>query len=162
MSDGVLENRIGRVLAALAKTGGSLGLAESCTGGLLGHLITETPGASAVFKGGVVAYGNDVKERVLGVSAQTLAEEGAVSEATAREMALGAAQLLGATHAMAVTGIAGPGGGSPEKPVGLVYIAVGDLSRLTVRRCLFDGDRSAVKRQTAEVAFAMIEEFIGS
>jgi len=162
MSVAVSQASIAGILQALAERAQTLATAESCTGGLLGHLVTETPGASAVYKGGVVAYANDVKERILGVSSDTLDREGAVSAATAQAMAAGAGYLLGATHVIAVTGIAGPGGGTTEKPVGLVYIAAGPLEAVAVRRYQFSGSRSEIKVQTAAAAFALLQENIVS
>ncbi len=138
----------------------TLATAESCTGGLIAHRITEVSGASGFFRGGVVAYSNALKESLLEVSHATLAEFGAVSEAVAREMAEGARRLLEADLAVAVTGIAGPTGGTPEKPVGLVYIAVArwDTCRVTQNR--FSGDRGEVKMQTADRALAMLKEWL--
>ena len=135
----------------------TFGTAESCTGGLIGAAVTDVPGASAVFWGGVVSYDNRVKERVLGVRGETLATVGAVSEETACQMARGARSVLGTNFAVAVTGIAGPGGGTPEKPVGLVYIATSDAAGgIVCRRNVFDGDRTAVRLQTVETALKML------
>ena len=119
--DDSLESVLIRLLAARKKT---LAVAESCTGGFLSHRLTNVPGASAVFLGGVVAYSNQVKQDLLEVRAETLSRHGAVSEPVAREMAGGARRLLGADYALAVTGIAGPSGGTPEKPVGTAFIAL--------------------------------------
>jgi len=112
------------LLRAFAEKKKTLCAAESCTGGMIGAMITAVPGASAVFWGSVVSYANEVKMRALGVKEETLAACGAVSEETAREMAEGARRLCGADAAVSVTGIAGPGGGSAEKPVGTVCFAV--------------------------------------
>ena len=111
-------------VAALTDRKLTLATAESCTGGLVAKRITDIPGASAVFEGGVVSYSNDVKMKVLGVFSSTLASHGAVSEETAREMALGARERLGADIAVSTTGIAGPSGGTDEKPVGLVCFGI--------------------------------------
>ena len=108
--------------------------AESCTGGLIGAAMTDLPGSSEYFLGSAVTYSNEAKMRLLGVREQTLIDHGAVSEETAREMALGAAALFGADYSVAVTGIAGPGGATDTKPVGLVYIAVSDGSRVVVTK----------------------------
>jgi nicotinamide-nucleotide amidase len=114
-----LEEAVGRLLAERG-----LAVAESCTGGLIAHRLTNAPGSSRYFLGGVVAYANEVKERVLGVRPGTLREDGAVSREAALEMARGVRRLLGADIAISATGIAGPTGGMPEKPVGLVYVAL--------------------------------------
>ena len=116
-----LEEAVGRLLA---ERGLTVAVAESCTGGLIAHRLTNVPGSSAYFLGGVVAYANEVKERVLGVRPETLRRYGAVSRETALEMARRVRRLLGADIALSATGIAGPAGGTPEKPVGLVYVAL--------------------------------------
>lgn len=135
--------------------------AESCTGGQIAKTVTDVPGVSAVFPGGVVSYANEIKEKLLGVNLKTLADFGAVSEQTAREMALGAINALGADYSVAVTGIAGPDGGSKEKPVGLVYIACADKnSRVNVKKNLFYGSREDVRNQTVGTALTMLSEFI--
>ena len=118
------EEAIRRIAAECRRRGIFFGTAESCTGGLIGARVTEVAGISEVYAGGVVSYSNEVKERLLGVPAETLARHGAVSAETARAMAEGACRSLGCGAAVSVTGIAGPGGGTPEKPVGTVYEAV--------------------------------------
>ncbi len=138
----------------------TLALAESCTGGLLGHLITDVPGSSDYFLGGVIAYSNEAKEQLLGVRNATLLEHGAVSEATAREMAAGARRLLGAHVALAVTGIAGPGGGTPDKPVGLVYIALDAPDQQWCRRYVWRGDRAANKSSSARAALLLLYDYL--
>jgi competence/damage-inducible protein CinA-like protein len=132
---------LGRILLAKGKT---VGTAESCTGGYIAHNITAIPGSSAYFKGSVVTYANEMKTKLLGVKEQTLAAHGAVSEETVREMAAGALQLLETDYAIAVSGIMGPDGGSPEKPVGTVWIAVGSAEKIvTVKhRLLYDRERN--------------------
>ena len=134
----------------------TLALAESCTGGFIANRITNVPGASRVFLGGVVAYSNEVKRRFLGVRAKTLARRGAVSEAVAREMAEGARKKFGADFAMAVTGIAGPGGGTKSKPVGTVFIALADGKETVVDRKLNAAGREKFKRSTAGQALKML------
>lgn len=114
------------VVSELMARGLCLGTAESCTGGLLAKRITDVPGASGVFQAGVVAYANEAKMRLLGVPEAVLQEHGAVSEATARAMAEGARRLSGGGLGVGITGVAGPGGGTPDKPVGLVYICLSD------------------------------------
>ncbi|MDJ0761827.1 MAG: CinA family nicotinamide mononucleotide deamidase-related protein [Myxococcota bacterium] len=131
----------------------TVGTGESCTGGLIGHAITETAGSSAYFRGSVVAYHNDVKTGLLNVSAQTLARAGAVSEAVVREMAIGVQRALNADVGIAVSGVAGPGGGTPEKPVGLVHFAVAHPAGIDHKQRIFSGfDRSRVKHISAWTA----------
>ena len=141
----------GRALALLAERGLRLATAESCTGGGIGARITAVPGASEHYVGGVVSYANEVKTGVLGVDPAVLERHGAVSEPVVRQMARGAARLCGAECAVSVSGIAGPGGGTPEKPVGTVWMAalVPEGCVAEVRR--FAGDREAV-RDAAQVA----------
>src|SRR5690348_10090566 len=129
----------------LRELGWRMATAESCTGGLVGHLLTEIAGSSDYYQGGVVAYANAVKHDLLGVDSATLQSVGAVSDACARKMAAGVRRLLGTEVGLATTGIAGPGGGTPEKPVGLVYIAVATPTSLRSGRYVFDGDRPRVK-----------------
>lgn len=130
----------------------TIATAESCTGGLLGHAITEIAGSSDYYVGGVVAYSNALKVSLLGVSEATLADYGAVSPETAREMAHGARSRLGADVGLGTTGIAGPGGATPGKPVGLVCVAIATPDETIVHGWNFAGDRSAIKDQTAVAA----------
>lgn len=146
---------------ALREKGLKLAVAESCTGGLLSSMITDIPGSSDYFEGAVVAYANSAKAGKLGVKSSTLASKGAVSKETAWEMARGAGKAFKADVSAAITGIAGPGGGTAKKPVGLVYIAVSKGSRTTVKRFLFKGGRKAVKRQSAEAALRMLGAALG-
>lgn len=141
-----------RCLAA----GATFATAESCTGGLIGGAVTSEPGISACYPGGVVSYANEVKRDLLGVSEETLGSVGAVSPECARQMAEGARRRLGTDFAVAVTGIAGPDGGTPEKPVGLVYIATASVSATHVSRNLFAGDREAVRRATVRHALGQL------
>ena len=135
----------------------TFGTAESCTGGLISAAVTDISGASAVFWGGIVSYDNRVKENLLGVEHETLVALGAVSAKTAEQMALGAVRALSVDFAVSVTGIAGPGGGTPEKPVGLVYIAVASTKGvITVKENHFKGEREEVRRQTVETALSML------
>lgn len=137
----------------------TLATAESCTGGLLAHLITEVPGSSDYFLGGVVSYSNAAKMKLLGVQEETLATHGAVSEPTAREMAEGVRTLFQSTIGVSITGIAGPGGGTREKPVGLVYIGVSTPQHTIVRKFLWEtGDRSANKLDSALAALKLIAQ----
>lgn len=143
----------------LAARGQWLACAESCTGGLLSSLLTDNAGSSAYVKGSVVAYSNAVKESVLGVSPETLKKHGAVSAPCAREMAEGVKRALGADMALATTGIAGPGGATPDKPVGLVYIALAGSKKTLVSENHFSGTREEVKLQAAAAALYMLREY---
>jgi len=129
---------------------------ESCTGGLVAHALTEVPGSSAYVRGGIVAYANEVKTALLGVPAEVLEAHGAVSAQVAVAMAEGARERLGTDLGVGVTGVAGPDGGTDEKPVGLVYIAVAGLGAPIVRRYLWAGDRSANKRDSAIAAIELL------
>jgi nicotinamide-nucleotide amidase len=151
--DEEIETVVVRLLTARGKT---LALAESCTGGNIAHRVTNEPGASAVFLGGVVSYANEAKEKFLGVSSETLKEHGAVSEAVAREMAEGARKKFGADFAIAVTGIAGPTGGTADKPVGTVFIALAGEFGTAVERKLNSFDRATFKELTAQQALEML------
>ena len=138
------------LVAKLSAKGLTCATAESCTGGGVGSVITSVAGSSAVFQGGVISYSNDVKANVLGVSRESLARVGAVSDEVAAQMAAGARRVVGADIAVSLTGIAGPGGGSAEKPVGLVWFGVATATRVTTESRVFAGDRAAVR--TAAVA----------
>jgi nicotinamide-nucleotide amidase len=131
---------------------------ESCTGGLVGHWITEIAGSSDYFRGGLLTYADEAKVELAGVPEATLAAHGAVSAQVAVAMAEGGRRRLGAGLAVAVTGVAGPGGGSPAKPVGLTYVAVADADGDLVRRFTWDGDRAANKRDSAAAALALLLE----
>jgi len=148
------------VLDLLAAQGAHLAIAESCTGGILGGRLTGVPGSSRVFRGGVVAYDNEVKMQLLGVSAETLAEHGAVSEAVVREMAEGVARTLGTEAALAVTGIAGPGGAVPGKPVGTVWIGVSWRERVRAFTHVLPGSREAVRRRAAQWALDYLRRIV--
>jgi PncC family amidohydrolase len=152
-----IEERVG---ALLADRGLTLVTAESCTGGLLAHRITNVSGSSAYYLGGVVAYADQVKEEALGVRRETLLVHGAVSEQTAREMASGARQRIGADVAVSITGIAGPTGGMPEKPVGLVYVALSAPDVEICRRHIWQGDRLANKQQSTEAALGLLLDYL--
>jgi len=148
-----LETIIVRLLTEQKLT---LALAESCTGGGLAHRVTNVPGASAVFLGGIVAYSNAAKQRFLGVRAETLARHGAVSEPVARAMAEGAREKFGADFALAVTGIAGPAGGTKAKPVGTVFIALAGAPGTVVERKFNPCGRERFKDLTAQQALEML------
>lgn len=144
------------VVRQLVEAGKTLALAESCTGGFLAHRITNVPGASAVLDSGMVTYSNAAKVRMLGVSQQTLDEHGAVSKATAKEMAEGARRSTGADYALSVTGIAGPGGGTAEKPVGTVFIGLADGLGTRVVKCFNPVERESFKYMTSQQAFEIL------
>ncbi len=144
------------VVDELIKRKLTLVAAESCTGGLIANRITDVPGSSAAFLAGVVTYSNEAKKELLGVPEQLLIEHGAVSEEVARAMAEGARKLVGADVAVSVTGIAGPTGGTPEKPVGLVYMALSDSGGTVVHRHQFSGSRLDIKLRTSQAALDMI------
>lgn len=148
-----LADRVGRALRA---GGMNIGTAESCTGGLLAGALTAIAGSSDYVKGGVVAYSNDVKELLLGVRPSTLAAHGAVSEATAREMAEGIRERLGVDVGVGITGIAGPGGGTAEKPVGLVYIAAATADATRVRRDVWPGARAEIRDASVQAALELV------
>jgi PncC family amidohydrolase len=158
MIDERLEARVG---AALRARGWKVGAAESCTGGLIMHRLTNIPGSSEYVVGGIVSYSNEVKQSLLGVRAETLMAYGAVSEETAREMAQGALTRLNTDIAVSVTGIAGPGGGTPQKPVGLTYLGLATRDQAVVRRHVWSGDREAIKAASAEAALSLILEILG-
>ena len=138
--------------------GRTLATAESCTGGMIGQALTAVAGASAVYKGGVISYTNEVKENVLGVSGQLLKEFGAVSAPVAEAMAIGARRKLNADFAVSVTGLAGPSGDEYGNPVGTVFIGFASEDRSLAIACYFEGDREAVRRQAAEAALVLILE----
>jgi nicotinamide-nucleotide amidase len=147
-----------RVAKRLLDAGRTLAVAESCTGGWLAKACTDLPGSSGWFCGGVVAYSNQAKAALLGVGVETLGQAGAVSEATVREMAAGALDRFGADVTVAVSGIAGPDGGQPGKPVGTVWLAwgfdSGDQREIRAEVHVFEGAREAVRRQAVATALA--------
>ena len=151
------ETRIGPLLR---RRGATLASAESCTGGLIGHLVTNVSGSSYYYLGGVVAYANAVKQDVLGVHAETLDAEGAVSESAALQMARGVCRLLEADYGLAVTGIAGPTGATPGKPVGLAYIALVGPGVERCERYVWNGDRVANKELSARRALQVLIEHL--
>ena len=143
------------VLDACRARGLTIAVAESCTGGLLGARLTSFAGSSDVVLGGVIAYSNGVKERLLGVQRESLRQHGAVSEQVVREMAAGARERTGASIGVAITGVAGPGGGTPEKPVGTVWLAVDVEGRCEARRVNLIGDRDEIRRRATQAALDM-------
>jgi nicotinamide-nucleotide amidase len=148
------------VVAMLRERGLTLAVAESCTGGGLGNLVTSVPGSSQVFLGGVIAYANSVKTGVLGVREETLKRHGAVSEATAAEMAAGARRLTGAAIGLAITGIAGPGGDNPKKPVGLVHMSLSAGDGVRSLRQIFSGSREVIKLRSEFYALNLVREYL--
>jgi nicotinamide-nucleotide amidase len=148
-----LSATVGRLLRQSRQT---LSVAESCTGGMISALLTDIPGSSDYFRGGVVAYANDAKEELLGVARTTLERHGAVSEEAAREMASGARKRFESDLAAAVTGIAGPDGGTPEKPVGTVWFGLADARETSARSRRFVGDRAMVRRAASLFALELV------
>lgn len=155
--DDTLEKVVGQILLAQGK---QFGTAESCTGGYVAHLITSVPGASRYFPGAAVTYSYDLKTRLLGVQPETLTAHGAVSEPTVREMVLGALHTLGVDVAVAISGIAGPDGGTPDKPVGTVWMAVGDRERTVAARYVFGRDRLKNIQLTGTYALNLVRKFL--
>jgi len=146
----LLENRL------------TLGVAESCTGGLLADTITDIPGSSAYFKGGVVAYHPEVKVKLLQIEPGLLEHPGVVSEAVAAAMARAARRIFFADLGLGITGVAGPGGGSLETPVGLVYIAVGNKDQINCRQFNFTGSRVEIKQRSVQAALSMLGRMLGA
>jgi PncC family amidohydrolase len=153
----LIEERIGELMRARHLT---LGLAESCTGGLIGHRLTNVAGSSAFLIASIVAYAYEAKERLLGVPHDMLVCEGAVSEPVVLAMARGARRVLSVDISLAVTGIAGPGGATPSKPVGLTYIALAAQGVERVQRHVWNGDRIANKEQSAEAALRLLLDYL--
>lgn len=151
------QERVGRLLRA---RGASVATAESCTGGLIGSLLTDVSGSSDYLIGGLIAYSNSVKQQVLGVQEDTLSTVGAVSRETALQMAHGVRRLLRADYALAVTGIAGPTGDTPGKPVGLTYVALVGPNVERCERHVWDGDRLENKMHSAQRALEMLIEYL--
>jgi len=155
--DTSLEADVVRILSGRGQT---VATAESCTGGLVAHRLTNIPGSSACVLGGVVAYANEIKEQIAGVRHETLVQHGAVSAETAAELAQGIRRLFGVDVAVSVTGIAGPGGATAEKPVGLTYISVTAAGYELVRRYVWDSDRLTNKEQSADAALSMLLDYL--
>jgi PncC family amidohydrolase len=152
-----LEIAVGRLLR---EQGLTLAVAESCTGGLVGHRITNVPGSSDYYRGSITAYACDVKEALLHVRGETLADHGAVSEQAAREMAEGVRRAIGSDVGVSVTGIAGPTGGTAGKPVGLVYIALVAPDGEWVERHVWAGDRLENKARSADAALDLLRRYL--
>lgn len=152
-----LEAQVGQRLRSAGLT---IATAESSTGGLIATRLTNVPGSSAYMIGGVVAYANRAKRRLLSVDEQTLVEHGAVSDPVARQMAVGARTLFGVDLALAITGIAGPDGATATKPVGLTFVALSTPRGLWVRRFVWSGDRAQNREQSADAAFQMVLDYL--
>ena len=152
-----LEVLVGRLLQ---QRGLTLAVAESCTGGLVGHRLTNVPGSSAYYQGSITAYSYDVKEQLLRVRHATLYTYGAVSQETAREMAQGVRRTLRADIGVSVTGIAGPDGGTPKKPVGLVYVALAAEDGEWVEQHVWNGDRWENKARSAEATLDLLLRYL--
>lgn len=152
-----LEEIVGALLAEHQLT---LALAESCTGGLITHRLTNVPGSSAYVIVSVIAYAYQAKVAALGVTWDTLNAHGAVSPETASEMARGARERFAASLGLAVTGIAGPGGGTPDKPVGLTYIALADTETVRIEKFIWRGDRLQNKEQSADAALELVRQYL--
>ena len=144
------------VLSSLEQAGLSLATAESCTGGWLGKLLTDIPGSSRTYKGGIISYTNEVKRRVLGVPQELLDTLGPVSEPVAKAMAEGACRAIGADIGVSVTGLAGPDGDGSGRPVGLVYIALSHGSSTVCRKLQLSGDRLKIREAACSEIFALI------
>ncbi len=155
MSD--LEQEIGNLLR---QKGLTLGIVESATGGLMSHLITNVPGSSDYYKGSVTAYSNEVKIKVVGVKEETIDKYGAVSPQVAEEMAQGGRRILATDICLADTGIAGPGGATPGKPVGLFYIGLSHQTGTYTRKHNFERDREQNKQDAAEAALRWLKEYL--
>ncbi len=148
------------VVALLKKYNLQLGIAESCTGGLMGHRITDVPGSSQIFRGGVVAYSYEAKETLLGVKHKTLVAHGAVSHQVAVEMATGARRVFRSDYALSITGIAGPGGGMPGKPVGLTYIGLAFDGETRWQKHIWQGTRAENKMHSVNAALQFLLETV--
>ena len=155
--DDALEVIVGELLK---RRGMRLAVAESCTGGLVGHRITNVPGSSAYYEGSITSYSNDIKESVLGVQHDTLYAYGAVSEQVAQEMASGVRRFFRVAVGLSVTGIAGPGGGTPEKPIGLVYVALVAPDGEWVEKYVWDGNRRENKERSAEAVLDLLYRYL--
>lgn len=146
--------------AAFLNAGKTLATAESCTGGLLSAALTKLPGVSDIYLGGVIAYSNLAKERLVGVSPETIEQKGAVCEEVAAQLATGVRERLSADVGVGITGIAGPSGGTDEKPVGLVYAGFTDGQEHIVREYHFDGTRQEIQQATVEAVLSELAEFV--
>ena len=154
-----IEKTIGTILSNKRMT---LGVIESATGGLISHRITNVAGSSDYYKGSITAYSNEIKNRIVGVKAETLEIYGSVSARTAEELASGGKRVLEVDICIADTGIAGPGGATPDKPVGLFYIGLSHKNTTFNRNHIFTGDREQNKKEAAETALQILKEYLES
>ncbi|MBD3289023.1 nicotinamide-nucleotide amidohydrolase family protein [candidate division KSB1 bacterium] len=138
----------------------TISTAESCTGGIIAKQITDVPGASSVFLGSVVSYSDEMKIKMLNVKKETLQEFGSVSESTVREMLEGIDKITASDIGIAISGIAGPGGGTEEKPVGTVFIGINIKGNINIRRMIFSGNRNAIREKSAAYAINMVDDYI--
>ena len=157
-----MSSLAGEIVDLLRRKGLTLGVVESATGGLISHLITNVPGSSDVYLGSVTSYSNDAKTRIVGISADSIEQYGAVSLQVAWEMAQGGRRVLGADVCVADTGIAGPGGATAEKPVGLFYIGLSHKDGTFSRKHVFSGNREENKYAAAETALTWLKEYLES
>lgn len=153
-----MESEVGKILLEKDFT---IACAESCTGGLLTSRLTDVAGSSAYVQGSIVSYSNEIKNAILHVDAETLKNFGAVSEQTARQMSSNVRELFKTNIGVGVTGIAGPSGGTKEKPVGTVYISVSNSEKTIVKRFQFSGSRHEIKNQSCNSAMEMLKDFLG-
>lgn len=153
-----IENTIGKLLSSKKKT---LAIAESCSGGGLSNILTNIPGSSTYFLGAVVAYSNQAKMNVLNIPEKIIQEDGAVSKNCAVSMAQNVRSLLHSDIGLSVTGVAGPSGGSMQKPVGTVFIAISNGGKSVCKMFKFEGDRLDIKQKSIQAALKMVKEFIG-
>ncbi len=154
-----IDARVSRLMTEAHLT---VSVCESCTGGMLGSVITSFPGSSRYFVGGIIAYSDRVKKNVVGVKETTLERYGAVSAEVGEEMARGVRRMMASDVGVAITGIAGPGGGTVQKPVGLVYIAVAVKRRTVVRKLSLSGSRSRIRKTAVDQALMMLEETVNA
>jgi nicotinamide-nucleotide amidase len=154
-----IEKTIGTILSNKRMT---LGVIESATGGLISHRITNVAGSSDYYKGSITAYSNEIKNRIVGVKAETLEIYGSVSARTAEELASGGKRILEVDICIADTGIAGPGGATPDKPIGLFYIGLSHKNTTFNRKRIFTGDREQNKKEAAETALQILKEYLES
>ncbi len=155
-SNPTFEQRVHHIGSALRAADSTLSVAESCTGGMLGAAMTSIPGSSEYFRGGIIAYSNEIKHEILRVPTDTLTQFGAVSEQTVEFMLRGVARLFSSRCAAATSGIAGPGGGTEKKPVGLVYYGTLVGEKIRVERQIFSGDRTSVRDQATEATLSQL------
>jgi len=155
-----ISRLLNRIAKTLVKRRLTLSICESCTGGMLGSMITNIPGSSKYFLGGIIAYSNEVKEKVVGIRAKDLRKHGAVSAEVAAAMAKGVQEKLKSDIGIGITGIAGPTGGSKNKPVGLVYIAIAIQKKMSVGKYLFAGSRTMIRIETCLKSLLLLKKIL--